>query len=98
MSKCKYCGKEYDSGGLWDDGFCCGRCRSLAKDRKIMGKTPKGCLYIIFIVVAFVLIYGYFNPDVSKKDKGRRESVKRDARQKGGEQNERATEIGRAHV
>ena len=69
MSKCKYCGKEYDGGGLWDDGFCCGRCRSLAKDRKIIGKVPKGCLYIIFICVAFMAFYALLNPDAFKDNK-----------------------------
>lgn len=82
MSKCRYCGKEYDGGGLWDDGFCCGRCRSLAKDRKISGKIPSGCLYIVLIGLAFFLIYGYLNPDVSKGEKRRSEKVRRDIEQK----------------
>ena len=66
MSKCRYCGKEYDGGGLWDDGFCCGRCRSLARSRKVAGKTPRGCLYIILFVIAFMSIIFFFSPVILK--------------------------------
>lgn len=66
MSKCRYCGKEYDGGGLWDDGFCCGRCRSLARSRKVAGKTPRGCLYIILIVVALMSVIFIFSPFILK--------------------------------
>lgn len=67
MSKCRYCGKEYDGDGLWDDGFCCGRCRSLARNRNVSGKTPRGCLYIILIIVAFMLLIFLFSPFILKK-------------------------------
>ncbi|WP_232214928.1 hypothetical protein [Hoylesella loescheii] len=67
MSKCRYCGKEYDGGGLWDDGFCCGRCRSLARSRNVGGKTPRGCLYIILIIVAFMLLIFLFSPFILKQ-------------------------------
>jgi hypothetical protein len=67
MSKCRYCGKEYDGGGLWDDGLCCGRCRSLARSRNVGGKTPRGCLYIILIVVAFISIIFLFSPFILKR-------------------------------
>ena len=66
MSKCIYCGKEYDGGGLWDDGFCCGRCRSLARSRNVAGKTPRGCLYIILIVVALMSVIFIFSPFILK--------------------------------
>lgn len=66
MSKCRYCGKEYDGGGLWDDGFCCGRCRSLARSRNVVGKTPRGCLYIILFVIAFMSIIFFFSPVILK--------------------------------
>ena len=66
MSKCRYCGKEYDGGGLWDDGFCCGRCRSLARSRNVAGKTPRGCLYIILFVIAFMSIIFFFSPVILK--------------------------------
>jgi len=66
MSKCRYCGKEYDGGGLWDDGFCCGRCRSLARSRNVAGKTPRGCLYIILIVVALMSVIFIFSPFILK--------------------------------
>ncbi len=67
MSKCRYCGKEYDGDGLWDDGFCCGRCRSLARSRNVGGKTPRGCLYIILIIVAFMLLIFLFSPFILKQ-------------------------------
>ena len=67
MSKCRYCGKEYDGDGLWDDGFCCGRCRSMARSRNVAGKTPRGCLYIILIVVAFMSIIFLFSPFILKR-------------------------------
>ena len=66
MSKCRYCGKEYDGGGLWDDGFCCGRCRSLARSRNVAGKTPRGCLYLILIVVALMSVIFIFSPFILK--------------------------------
>lgn len=65
MSKCRYCGREYESS-LWDDGFCCGRCRALAKKNNIVGKIPKGCLYIILISVGFFWIMGTFTPSTNK--------------------------------
>ena len=66
MSKCRYCGKEYEGGGLWDNGFCCGRCRSLARSRNVAGKTPRGCLYIILIVVALMSVIFIFSPFILK--------------------------------
>lgn len=82
MSKCRYCGKEYDGGGLWDDGFCCGRCRSLAKNRKIMGRPPKGCIYIILIGVVFMLIFVFLNPPESKSRKKQSKHDKPNTEQK----------------
>ena len=67
MSKCRYCGKEYDGGGLWDDGFCCGRCRSLARSRNVGDKIPRGCLYIILIIVAFMSLIFLFSPFILKQ-------------------------------
>ena len=61
MSKCRYCGKEYDGDGLWDDGFCCGRCRALAKKNDINGKFPRGYRYIFLGILAFFLLCGLFS-------------------------------------
>lgn len=61
MSKCRYCGKEYDGDGLWDDGFCCGRCRALAKKNDINGKFPKGYRYILLGILASFLLCGLFS-------------------------------------
>ena len=61
MSKCGYCGKEYDGDGLWNDGFCGGKCRALAKKNDINGKLPKGYLYILLIFFAFCLLCGLFS-------------------------------------
>ena len=67
MSKCRYRGKQYHDDRLWDDGFCCGRCRSMARSRNVAGKTPRGCLYIILIVVAFMSIIFLFSPFILKR-------------------------------
>lgn len=61
MSKCRYCGKEYDGDDLWDDGFCCGRCRALAKKNDIKGKFPKGNRYILLGILASFLLCGLFS-------------------------------------
>lgn len=61
MSKCGYCGKEYDGDDLWDDGFCCGRCRALAKKNDIKGKFPKGNRYILLGILASFLLCGLFS-------------------------------------
>lgn len=61
MSKCRYCGKEYDGDDLWDDGFCCGRCRALAKKNDIKGKFPKGNRYILLGILAPFLLCGLFS-------------------------------------
>lgn len=68
MSKCRYCGKEYDGDGLWDDGFCCGRCRALAKKNDINGKFPKGYRYILLFFLAFCLLCGLFGKCIHNDD------------------------------
>ncbi len=91
MSKCKYCGKEYDGGGLWDDGFCCGRCRANARDRKISGKIPCGCLYIILAAVAFVMIYSYIHPEENTSKTEQVEKVKQKTEKKTSKKSKKAT-------
>ena len=76
--KCRYCGKQYEEEGLWDDGFCCGAHRAAARKKNISGKTPKGCVYL-FILVCFAL-FGLFlyvdnNKDAYKGHKSRVEKV-----------------------
>mgnify|MGYP001668168753 CR=1 FL=1 len=68
MSKCRYCGKEYDGDDLWDDGFCCGRCRALAKKNDINGKFPKGYRYILLFFLAFCLLCGLFGKCIHNDD------------------------------
>lgn len=75
MSKCRYCGREYDGGGLWDEGFCCGRCSALAKKNKITGKTPKGFLYIFLFIIAFSMLYSMCNGDTHNDNKGNNPDV-----------------------
>lgn len=68
ISKCRYCGKEYDGDGLWDDGFCCGRCRALVKKNDIKGKFPKGYRYILLVFIAFFLLCGLFSTCIHNDD------------------------------
>ena len=86
MSKCRYCGKEYDGDGLWDDGFCCGRCRALAKKNDINGKFPKGYRYIFLFFLAFCLLCGLFGKCIHNDDEEINpgvENVSHESNQKG---------------
>ena len=86
MSKCRYCGKEYDGDGLWDDGFCCGRCRALAKKNDINGKFPKGYRYILLFFLAFCLLCGLFGKCIHNDDEEINpgvENVSHESNQKG---------------
>lgn len=86
MSKCRYCGKEYDGDDLWDDGFCCGRCRALAKKNDINGKFPKGYRYILLFFLAFCLLCGLFGKCIHNDDEEINpgvENVSHESNQKG---------------
>ena len=64
MSKqqCRWCQHQYEAGGLWDDGFCCGAHRASARKNNISGKTPRGCIYLfILICFAFFGLFLYIN-------------------------------------
>ena len=80
MSKqqCRWCQHQYEAGGLWDDGFCCGAHRASARKNKISGKTPRGCIYLfILICFAFFGLFLYINnnKDAYKGHKSRVEKV-----------------------
>ena len=63
ISKCRYCGKEYDG-----DGLCGGKCRALAKKNDINGKLPKGYRYILLIFLVFCLLCGLFSTCIHNDD------------------------------
>lgn len=44
MSKqqCRWCRHQYEAGGLWDDGFCCGAHRASARKTKYLEKRQGG--------------------------------------------------------
>ncbi len=79
MSKqqCRWCRHQYEAGGLWDDGFCCGAHRAYARKNKISGKTPRGCIYL-FILICFAL-FGLFLYINNNKDayKGHKSCVEK---------------------
>lgn len=52
MSKqqCRWCGRQYETDSLWNDGFCCGAHRAYARKNKIYGKPPRGCVYLLILV------------------------------------------------
>ena len=80
MSKqqCRWCGHQYETDSLWDDGFCCGAHRSYARKNKIYGKTPRGCVYllILFCLAFFGLsLYINNNKDAYKGHKSRVEKA-----------------------
>lgn len=80
MSKqqCRWCGHQYETDSLWDDGFCCGAHRAYARKNKIYGKTPRGCVYLLILFcLAFFGLSLYFNnnKDAYKGHKSRVEKV-----------------------
>lgn len=91
MAKCIWCGKEYEPAFWTDDGFCCRRCATHAKNNGVSGKTSEvswGCVLKIVMTVVFfiitVLIVGLTDSgkDSASEKKDSLESVERTSAKK----------------
>lgn len=75
--KCCYCGKQYQVTSKWnDDGFCCGRCRHLAKERKIAGYTTKSEKLATRIILGGILLFFILLFFLPKNENKREKSIK----------------------